>query len=803
MSPTNRYPAAAVAVVLTAGELAAAADYPIVDTGQLACYDDTQQILCPGKEANAMPSARALATALPLIAGAASAGADQPWIPEAPLVTRWAVGVQPDRVHAEYPRPQLVREEWLNLNGWWELAVARADENPPVGRALDRRILVPFPVGSVLSGIGQPDDRVWYRRTFEVPAAWRGRRIHLHFGAVDWHARVWVNGTHVGEHRGGYDPFTFDITEALTDTGAQELIVGVWDPSDAGPQPRGKQVREPHGIWYTPSTGIWQTVWLEPVPERFLERITLQPDPDNARLRVWLPGNRLSRSDTVDVVVRAEGREVARASGLNHIDVPIPQPRLWSPDDPFLYDVEITLRWWNDPERVHDRVWSYFGMRTIDVGPDENGTMRLRLNGKPLFQIGTLDQGFWPDGLYTAPTDEALRYDLEVTKQLGFNAVRKHVKVEPDRWYYWCDRLGLLVWQDMPSANADSGKGETPTQRTADSTAQFERELARLIDGHENHPCIVMWVLFNEGWGQYDTARLTEFIRRRDPTRLVNSASGWHDIATGDVHDVHSYPGPACPPAEPHRAAVLGEFGGLGLPVQGHTWADTAWGYRTMPDAEALTRRYERLLRAVWTMQREQGLAAAIYTQITDVETEGNGLLTYDRAVIKPDLERIAAANQGRLPRLVPVVATARTEPGSWRYTFAQPPEGWQRPDFDDAAWMAGPAGFGRQDTPGAVVRTKWTGSDIWLRRRFTLDEEIAGDLVLSMHHDEDADVYIDGVLAASVTGYTTAYEDFDIAPEARAKLGPGEHVLAVHCRQTGGGQYIDVGLARLEPAGD
>ncbi|MHC4130358.1 MAG: glycoside hydrolase family 2 protein, partial [Planctomycetota bacterium] len=292
-------------------------------------------------------------------------------------------------------------------------------------------------------------NRLWYRRTFDVPPAWRDRRLLLHFGAVDWHARVWINGVFVGEHRGGYDAFMFDVTDALKEGNAQEVIVGVWDPTDDLTQPRGKQVRVPQGIWYTPSTGIWQTVWLEPVPERRLDRVELIPDVDNARLRVKLPGATLSRSDAVDVVVFEEGREIARASGLYEIEVPLETPRLWSPDDPFLYDVEITLRWWNDPARVLDRVRSYFGMRKVDVGPDDGGTMRLQLNGTPLFQIGTLDQGFWPDGLYTAPTDEALRYDVEVTKQLGFNAIRKHVKVEPDRWYFWCDRLGLLVWQDM------------------------------------------------------------------------------------------------------------------------------------------------------------------------------------------------------------------------------------------------------------------------------------------------------------------------------------------------------------------
>jgi hypothetical protein len=744
-----------------------------------------------------MPRTRVIVMSL-LVVTAAATGQNS-WSPaEAPIMTRWAADVTPDRVHPEYPRPQLVRDEWLSLNGVWELEIAREGDDPPVDRLLEGHILVPFPVGSALSGVLQPADRVWYRRTFEVPGAWRDRHVLLHFGAVDWHARVWINGRLVGEHRGGYDAFTLDVTGALKDGPEQELIVGVWDPTDAGPQPRGKQVREPKGIWYTPSTGIWQTVWLEPVPPRRLEHVRLIPDVDNGRLRVELPDARLSRSDAVTVVVRAKGREVGRGRGLFQIDVPIESPRLWSPGDPFLYDVEITLCWWNDPDRVIDRVHTYFGMREIDVGPDETGTMRLRLNGKPLFQIGTLDQGFWPDGLYTAPTDEALRYDIEITKELGFNAIRKHVKVEPDRWYYWCDRLGLLVWQDMPSGDAYTGQGQPEIERSPESANQFERELTRLIEGRRNHPCIVTWVLFNEGWGQYDTARLTQLIRSLDPTRPVDSASGWNDLATGDVHDVHSYPGPACPPVEPNRTAVLGEFGGLGLPVDGHTWTDNAWGYRSMPDADALNRRYEQLLRAVWELKITSGLAAAFYTQITDVETECNGLLTYDRAVVKVDAARIAAANQGRLPRLVPFVPTAKQSAAEWRYTLTAPPEGWEQPGFDDSAWPRGPSGFGREGTPGAVVRTPWTGSDIWLRRAFVLEGEIPPDLVLHVHHDEDAEIYIDGVPAAAATGYTTAYVELEMSPEALAVLRPGRHVLAVHCRQTGGGQYIDVGLARL-----
>ncbi|MCK4872729.1 MAG: beta galactosidase jelly roll domain-containing protein [Phycisphaerales bacterium] len=717
------------------------------------------------------------------------------------LQTPWAKDVSPLHVHSEYPRPQMVRADWLNLNGLWQFDFAEEGDAPPVGTKLPGEILVPFPVESQLSGIGKHADRLWYRRTFDIPAGWQGKHVLLHFGAVDYEAQVWINGESLGIHRGGYDAFTFDITEALIDSGAQEIVVGVWDPTDAGPQPRGKQVRDPKGIWYTPTTGIWQTVWLEPIPPfGRIDGLKLIPDVDASQLHVQLDDRFLTRSHNVDVVVLDQGREVARGGGLGRVDVQIPDARLWSPDDPFLYDVRITLRWWNDPKQVIDRVDSYFGMRKIEVGPDASGTTRLLLNGKPVFHIGTLDQGFWPDGLYTAPTDDALRHDVEMTKTLGFNTIRKHVKVEPDRWYYWCDVLGLLVWQDMPSGDAYIAPGKGEINRSEQSAAQFERELTRLVVGMGNHPCIVMWVPFNEGWGQYDTARIVQLIKELDPTRLVNSASGWNDVGAGDVHDIHSYPGPACPVVEANRAAVLGEFGGLGLAVDGHTWTDKTWGYRGMADSDQLTARYEALMRRVWKLRDDAGLSAAIYTQITDVETECNGLLTYDREVVKVDAARIAAANRGLLPTIVTIVETAEDAEVMWRYTFDEPAAGWAEPGYDDSSWEQGPAGFGRDGTPGAVVRTEWTTPDIWIRREFVLDADPADDLQLLVHHDEDAEIYLNGVLAAGLTGYTTSYEEAAITGEAGDRLGPGRNTVAIHCRQTTGGQYIDAGLVRVVP---
>ncbi len=741
-----------------------------------------------------------------LLAGQTARSA-QPWKPaDAPLLTRWAKQVTPERVHQEYPRPQLVREDWLNLNGLWDYAVV--PKQAPRPDRFDGKILVPFPIESALSGVGKRLDensRLWYRRTFQLPDHWKGKRVLLHFGAVDWEATVYVDGQQVGTHRGGYDPFCFDVTDALKNGSRHELVVAVWDPTDTGGQPRGKQVHQPRGIWYTPSSGIWQTVWLEPVEATHVEQLRIVPLFDQAAVAVEptvvAPRGRLSL--TVDVLdgqrVVATQRVVSQQPSDAKDDQRPWTPRLvlrlpgfkpWSPDSPFLYDLRVRLE---RDGRVCDRLTSYFGMRKVSVGKDSRGITRILLNNRFVFQIGFLDQGFWPDGLYTAPTDQALRYDIEVTKKLGMNLARKHVKVEPDRWYYWCDRLGLLVWQDMPS-----GRPRSPEEKE-----QFERELRRLVQTHWNHPSIVMWVVFNEGWGQYDTERLVRLVRQLDPTRLVNEASGWHHKGFGDVVDMHKYPGPASPEPEPNRAAVLGEFGGLGLAVQGHTWTNQWWGYRGLVSRESLTRRYVQLLRQVYRLKDDPGLSAAVYTQTTDVERECNGLLTYDRAVLKPDVQTVANANRGVFPpepKRVVVVPTSEKQPVQWRYTLQKPAEGWFQPDFDDSGWKRGPGGFGKRGTPGAVVRTPWTSSDIWLRREFELKEVPKETLLLRLHHDEDAEVYLNGVLAARARRFTTDYEEVDILPQARQSLRPGRNVLAIHCRQTRGGQYIDAGLVKLVP---
>ncbi len=576
------------------------------------------------------------------------AGAWQPG--HGPLQTRWTKEVSPRNVHPEYPRPQLVRKDWQNLYGLWDFALTPKDATQP--EAFSKQILVPFPVESALSGLMEhvsENDRLWYRRTFSLPRSWIGRRVLLHFGAVDFQADVFVNGTKVGSHEGGYDGFSFDITDAVHPKGPNEIVVSVWDPSDAGTQPRGKQVRKPGGIWYTATSGIWQTVWLEPVNAAYIRELKLTPDLDAASLRVTPETPALLGDYELEVKVYARGSVVAKAqiSPGKENRIAIPNPRLWSPEHPDLYNVVAELRLGG---HTIDRVESYFGMRKISLGKDEHGFTRLLLNNQPYFELGPLDQGFWPDGLYTAPTDDALRYDIEMTKKLGFNLARKHVKVEPERWYYWCDKLGLLVWQDMPSGDKYIRPQAQDIERSAESSQEYEKELASLIAGRGNHPCIVVWVPFNEGWGQWNTAEVVARVKELDSTRLVDDASGWADRGVGDMMDMHKYPGPGSPEPETARASVLGEFGGLGLPISGHTWqAEKNWGYRSYTNSAALTDAYLQLSDKLFPLVREKGLSAAVYTQTTDVEVEVNGLMTYDREVVKMDARKIANANKRRL----------------------------------------------------------------------------------------------------------------------------------------------------------
>jgi hypothetical protein len=735
------------------------------------------------------------------------------WQPaKGPLMTKWAKDVTPDRVHPEYPRPQMVRKDWMNLNGLWEVAFAKEGDDGPLGKNYPQRILVPFPVESALSGVMKRTERLQYRRTFTVPKEWNEKRILLHFGAADWDTTVVLNGKNIGSHRGGYDAFTFDITDELKRDGEQQLVVHVTDPTDAGTQPRGKQVRKPSGIYYTPTTGIWQTVWLEPVPKTYIASIKTWTEQDEEgawKLHAVVKGPGIDAGSVVKMAISGiKGPKITVKNQLQNfekhytISMGSSTVNLWSPESPYLYDLRVMLMG-DSPDKPVDEVQSYFAFRKLSLGKDDKGITRLFLNNKPYFQVGPLDQGFWPDGLYTAPTDEALKYDIEVTKKLGFNMIRKHVKVEPQRWYYWCDKLGMLVWQDMPSGDQSIAPGKPDIKRTPESAKQYEAELKAMIDGLHNHPCIVMWVVFNEGWGQFDTARITKWTKEYDPTRLVNCASGWNDHAgVGDVHDMHKYPSPGSPKPEEKRAAVLGEFGGLGLPIKEHMWQAKSWSYQGTKDGAELTQKYQRFLKTVYDLKEKPGLSAAVYTQTTDVETEINGLMTYDRAIIKVDVDKVAAANRGdfsKLPKVREVVPTSQEKGITWRYTTDKPADGWEKPKFDDTAWKQGPGGFGTKGTPGAVVRTEWKTDDIWIRREIELPEGKYDNLYLNLHHDEDAEIYLNGVLAAKVSGFVTDYGEVSIRPEAIAALKQGKNTIAVHCHQTTGGQYIDVGLIQIQ----
>jgi len=591
-----------------------------------------------------------------------------------PLMTRWAKKVTPTNAHSEYPRPQMVRQDWLNLNGLWQYAIASKSASQP---EMDGQILVPFPVESALSGVGKTvgkEKRLWYRRTFSLPGNWDGKRILLHFGAVDWEAVIWVNGQKVGGHTGGYDPFSIDITKSLKPQASeQEIVVSVWDPTDEGTQPRGKQVNKPRGIWYTPVTGIWQTVWLEAVPSNYIKSLHMVPDIDlnELTLRVETVG---AGQDKIKVSV-PDLKIIQACESGELIKLKLSDYELWSPENPKLYDLFIEL---TDANGEVDKVQSYFGMRKVALGKDFNGITRIFLNNKPLFMYGPLDQGWWPDGLYAAPSDEALRYDLEVTKKLGFNLVRKHVKVEPLRWYYHCDKLGLLVWQDMPNGGAHVRwpLDGVEIERGKDESAQYEQEWSSIILALHNHPSIVAWVPFNEAWGQFRTIHWTKRTRQLDSKRLVISASGGNDFGNGDIHDIHQYPGPKAPPAQTARAAVLGEYGGLGLPLADHTWQNEKnWGYRSYKSRAALQEAYLKLLDPLQPMIASH-LAAAIYTQTTDVEVEVNGLMTYDREVLKFDMKQLNRAHARLYAPINKLTAAQKSQAYTvayWRFEDGKP----------------------------------------------------------------------------------------------------------------------------------
>lgn len=567
------------------------------------------------------------------------------------IKTKWAEKVDPENVLPEYPRPIMKRERWKNLNGLWDFALTPATSEKP--EVFNEKILVPFAVESSLSGIQKTvgaEKVVWYKRSFDIPSEWSEQQIMLHFGAVDWRTEVFINDIKIGTHEGGYTPFSFNITPYLS-TGNQTLTVKVWDPTDAGPQPRGKQVNKPEGIWYTPVTGIWQTVWLEPVAKRHIQHIRTTPDIDKNSITVKAETGGTSYGDIIEITISEGDKKIksVKTAVNEKIAITLPTPKLWSPESPFLYDLTVKLI--SNNGKKADEVSSYFAMRKISSKRDEKGIVRLQLNNKDYFQFGPLDQGWWPDGLYTAPTDEALVYDIKKTKDFGFNMIRKHVKVEPARWYTHCDRMGILVWQDMPNGDAQpiwqnrQYFNGTELQRSAESEAIYRKEWKEIMDYLYSYPSIVCWVPFNEAWGQFKTKEIVEWNMAYDPSRVINPASGGNHFPVGDMLDLHNYPGPEMYLYDAQRATVLGEYGGIGLPLKDHLWVtDRNWGYIQFKTSKEVTKKYIAYAHQLAEMAKS-GFSAAVYTQTTDVEGEVNGLMTYDRKVIKLDEKAVRKAN--------------------------------------------------------------------------------------------------------------------------------------------------------------
>ena len=583
----------------------------------------------------------------------ACAGFSQ-WKPAGDKIkTEWADKVDPQNVLPEYPRPIMERPQWLNLNGLWDYAITKKDA--PLPKTFDGKILVPFAIESSLSGVGKTikaDQSLWYERKFQIPEDWKGKNVLLNFGAVDWKAEIFVNGNKIGEHTGGYTPFSFNITKNLKD-GENSLAVRVWDSTGNG-LPRGKQIENPRGIFYTSVSGIWQTVWLEPVSASHISGLKITPDLDSSSFDIRVDSD--DKSATATIKVLDNGKVVAQttAAANKTANIPVKNPKLWWPKSPFLYDLEITLS--NKGGEQVDSVKSYAAMRKFSIAKHGRfGGVDFTLNNKKFFTFGPLDQGWWPDGLYTAPTDEALKFDIQRTKDLGFNSIRKHVKVEPARWYTHCDRLGMVVWQDMPSMFGE-GNGWQPRgffqgeERTVSKKFEetYRKEWKEIMESLHSYPCIAIWVPFNEAWGQYNTAEIAKLTKEKDPTRLVNAASGGNFFMdVGDIVDSHSYPWPSLKAINPNLANVCGEYGGIGLALEDHLWVkDGNWGYVQFKTPGEVTDEYVRYADRVLSMTKSHGMTGAVYTQTTDVEGEVNGLMTYDRKVIKVDEGRIREINQ-------------------------------------------------------------------------------------------------------------------------------------------------------------
>lgn len=739
---------------------------------------------------------------------------------QAPIMTTWGENLTPDNVWQSYPRPQLKRADWVNLNGVWKYGKIKGTTShryvKPTSSYFSGEILVPFPVESALSGVMdtnfEENSRALfiYNRTFTVPSAYRSKRTLLHFGSVDWSCTVYVNGKEVGKHTGLSDPFAFDITDYLIEGDEQELMVCVTDPSNHGGQPCGKQIVNPGGIMYTPASGIIQTVWMEPVDATHITRYEVIPNIDANTVDIKVVS--ATEGATATISIKDGTNTITTEQGVpvgTYCTLSVPNAKLWSPDSPFLYDLSITLA--DASGNTTDEVKGYMGMRKFSRGR-VLGKPCILLNNKPLYLYGPLDQGYWPDGIYTPPSEEAMFFDLQTMKDLGMNMVRKHIKVECDQWFEWCDRNGLVVWQDMPSGSTGkSDLGDEEWHRN-----NFYDECTRIVNYYKQHPSIGAWIPFNESWGQdlgngsRHTIKGTETVRKadEDPYRLINSVTGWNDFGVGDFMDIHSYPAPgASENPENRRINSCGEFGGITYMIEGHLWAGSQMEYTSVKTAEEYRRMYNQFTQRLQELQHTRGLWSSVYTQISDVEQELNGILTYDRKVLKVNDEQkesmrrlIDQTIHYRYLGTKHLTPTAESSSeAKWRYTTSKPSGNWWEPSYNDGAWNEGVAGFGAGNPPNSITRTTWNTGDIYLRRTFSLDGVSEKDLeqaTLRIYYDEDVEVYINNIKAFTATGYVTSYINADISAEVRASLKKEGNVIAIHCHQTGGGQYIDAGLS-------
>jgi len=750
-----------------------------------------------------------------------------PWKKQATTIaTKWADLVTPDNAWREYPRPQFSRSEWLNLNGIWGYKEGSVGDKYSSDNFY-QEILVPFPVESALSGIkAQRKQNVWYKKTFTVPKNWVGKRVKINFDAVDWESEVFVNGVSVGIHRGGYDPFSYDITDKLKTSGLQEVVVRVFDPSDIGGQPNGKQWNNPFSVFYTACTGIWQTVWLEPVENIHIENLNIVPDIDRSKLKLTVNVPNSTSTSSVNVIVKSGENIITTQNILPNIEteIVIPNQILWTPNSPFLYDLEIKLM---NNSLLVDSVGSYFGMRKISMGT-WGGYKRIMLNNEYCFNFGVLDQGYWPEGIYTAPCDSALIFDIQKIKSLGFNTARKHGKTENQRWYYHCDRLGLLVWQDIPSAPTNRDGANPPiagdewsnndsSRVSAKNKANFKLELEHIVNSFKNHPSIVDWIVFNENWGQFSTLENTQKVITLDPNRLVTSASGFTDFEIGDFQDYHSYPYPVIgtsypgAPAQPTttRIRAVGEYGGVEYNVPNHTWYLSPSSVYDKPESsvEGLTMRFTSLAERANILAKQQGLSAAIYTQIFDVENETNGIVTYDRKVDKLLVDRVKPLVEYTIKSCNTVDDFARIfgPNDTWKYNVSQPVGDWTNLNFSDISWNSGLSCFGTGGGTlfSSLLRTNWSTSDIWMRKTFNpgnITEDQIKNIFAELYIDGAVTIYINGVeaLAFKEESYPIQAKHFyTLSDDARKTiLANQNNVIAVHCNNSVGGSFIGVGLS-------